>query len=135
MNAAEALVLTLMEAVSDGHVLKDEPSKLKELGEITVLVTHETRSQATRASKRPKDLKTWDFVSEKALKGKALSHSIGCVIRIIGAALCTDDNSFGEAVKSSKHRAVSCKPVTGAPNPFAIFTFRYRSLGKQRMLD
>ncbi|TKA68034.1 hypothetical protein B0A55_08372 [Friedmanniomyces simplex] len=97
---------------SEGQTFADDASKLKDLGSIIITVHQMRLTGATVAAIGSKDLPTVGVVSEKALKGQALSHSV----------------DFTAPVPCKTAEYFTAEPVRGLPNPYATIVFRYRSL-------
>lgn len=63
-------------AVSDGHTTIGEASKVRDLGTIVVKCFHARLKGEKCRSSMNKDETNLGIVSEKALKGRALSHMV-----------------------------------------------------------
>lgn len=61
---------------NDGRAFTGEVDKVKKLGSIVVTVRQELLIKKSKAKQRFQKIETAGVISEKALKGKALSHSI-----------------------------------------------------------
>ncbi|KAF2766413.1 hypothetical protein EJ03DRAFT_377022 [Teratosphaeria nubilosa] len=113
-RAMKEFSFSSLETVSDGHTLNGELSKFKELGVIKVTFTHKNvvaRSKETLGFGADKqDDKA--MVSEKALKGQSISHTV----------------SYGKTVMVPKLKVFSTQVVRGLPDPYMTFVFHYRSL-------
>ncbi|KAK0247167.1 hypothetical protein LTS09_017689 [Friedmanniomyces endolithicus] len=97
---------------SEGPKAAHETSQLKNLGSIVVTIHQMHMTGAGKAKRSSKDLSTHGVVSEKALKGQALSHSI----------------DFTAPAASGTVHFFKVKRVQGLPNPYATVIFRYRSI-------
>ncbi|KAK1057011.1 hypothetical protein LTR74_014470 [Friedmanniomyces endolithicus] len=102
-----------LETTSEGPTSVGDAQRLKDLGTIVVTIRQVRVTGTCAEAIRPKGPFTVGVVSEKALKGQALSHSVNfaapvpCVPRPV---------SF------------TTEPVRGFPDPYVKVVFRYRSL-------
>ncbi|KAK5130485.1 hypothetical protein LTR08_002007 [Meristemomyces frigidus] len=103
-------IFTSLETVSDDFALKDEAARVKDLGIIRIKATHNLLGKRVPMS-TPKGGSGVGFVSEKAIKGQTISHGVGFSDPIIA--------------RSTTYESAA---VSGQPNPFAVYEFRYRSL-------
>ncbi|KAK0937568.1 hypothetical protein LTR29_010901 [Friedmanniomyces endolithicus] len=101
-----------LETASDGRTLATESPQLNNLGSIVVTVHQKYATGVCEPGHGSKKPSTIGIVAEKALKGKALSHSVDFTAPVA----C----KFGESV--------TAKAVPGLPDPYATIVFRYRSL-------
>lgn len=70
MSAAER------DIASDGQAFKGEATTLKKLGSIVIEVSQQKLKCKSREAPNEPHIEDIGFISEKALKGKALSHSV-----------------------------------------------------------
>ncbi|KAK3722677.1 hypothetical protein LTR37_002248 [Vermiconidia calcicola] len=99
-----------LETVSDGHMKPGEATSFKDLGSIVVKCTHGRVHGNTTFAGESANGKV-GIVSEKALKGRTLSHQV----------------DFTEAApKTTQWTRTS--PCPREPNPVASFVFCYRSI-------
>ncbi|KAK5127456.1 hypothetical protein LTR85_006795 [Meristemomyces frigidus] len=111
-----------VETANDGHKLDYEADRVKDLGEIMVHVHHQ-RLIGCQAVERTGSYDTsgaqLGFVSEKALKGRTVSHSV----------------EFGEAVeKEEEDEYYDADFVDDEDDPAGIFVFNYRSIQALRSM-
>ncbi|SMQ55671.1 unnamed protein product [Zymoseptoria tritici ST99CH_3D7] len=99
----------VLDTVSDGRLLNSEASNMKNLGTIVIEISFEDFK--ARTSAKPTTLKGLGFVSEKALKGEAITHGV----------------DFGKAVKPKKAPGEVWEMCNcDEKNQFKI-VFKYRS--------
>ncbi|KAK4575240.1 hypothetical protein LTR86_001092 [Recurvomyces mirabilis] len=102
-----------LETVGDGNMLLREAGSVAQLGSIKVVTSHvKKRGDAFGLSQHVKA--TTRIVSEKALKGMAISHTV----------------QFEEAVKNRARTYIKTSKVADGPT----FMFRYRSREALRMM-
>ena len=69
------MTVTDKSAVSDGQVKSGEVEKAKDIGILRIELRHSEMSRKLKKKKTPEYEKS-DFVSEKALKGRAITNNI-----------------------------------------------------------
>lgn len=121
-------------AVRDGRKIDGEAERCKDLGQIVVdvrrrVVGIRSRDEPRKASQA---VQTGDrIVSEKALKGKALSHHVQYVRGHRNLLIGELISPRLERAKPSKARTTYKTTLApNAPNPVAVFVFKYRSTGE-----
>ncbi|KAK5171285.1 uncharacterized protein LTR77_004429 [Saxophila tyrrhenica] len=103
-----------VEIVSDRGVVPGEASKVKNVGTIVVVLSHEQTTEEDDSEDEyiQNAIAAIESISKKDVKGQAISHKA----------------EFADAMPYST-TYVSSQPVVGEPNPFATIVFRYRSHG------
>ncbi|KAH0006756.1 hypothetical protein KCU78_g12139, partial [Aureobasidium melanogenum] len=103
---------TLETVTEHGYGLPRDLERVKDLGKIQIEVNHETMIEQIPVIYRKPDTGSEGFISEKAIKGQAMTHSYSL-----------DEETYREDDAPSW----LVKPVMGFENPAAIFVFHYRS--------
>ncbi|KAF2160292.1 hypothetical protein M409DRAFT_29147 [Zasmidium cellare ATCC 36951] len=104
-----------LHTVSDDRSIRQEASKLASLGTLKIKMHHSTITGSTPAEARVrKQPATMGTVSEKALKGKALTHSVG----------------FGDVVARRAKNMTNTQRV----GDIVTFVYRYHSLESLKAL-
>ncbi|KEQ87734.1 hypothetical protein M438DRAFT_342867 [Aureobasidium pullulans EXF-150] len=112
---------TLETVTEHGFGLPADLERVKNMGKIEVRLTHENKVKRTEAVYN-KVVDNEGIISEKAIKGQAMTHSLGLdPVTPIASGICKT------RVSSCKTTVSSCKPVEGVQNPAATFVFFYRS--------
>ncbi|KAH8596697.1 hypothetical protein B0O99DRAFT_619713 [Bisporella sp. PMI_857] len=94
----------------DSEQIRRDSRMMNKVGEITVYV-HRTSPSGQEQVTASTDPRTITEVSEKALKGQAISHSV----------------SYGAEKRISRPATAGTVYLDGFYNPLAIFRFKYRS--------
>ncbi|TIA62545.1 hypothetical protein D6C77_02681 [Aureobasidium pullulans] len=104
-----------------GFGLPEDLERVKTMGKIEVRLVHKIWDKPTERTYKDvaNDI---GIISEKAIKGQAVTHSLGLdPVTPIASGICKT------RVSSCKTTVSSCKPVEGVQNPAATFVFFYRS--------
>ncbi|THZ08482.1 hypothetical protein D6C93_00503 [Aureobasidium pullulans] len=128
---------TLETVTEHGFGLPEDLERVKTMGKIEVRLVHKIWDKPTERTYKDvaNDI---GIISEKAIKGQAMTHSLGYYqwlhLEANTLTLCSLDPvtpiSSGickTRVSSCKTTVSSCKPVEGVQNPAATFVFFYRS--------
>ncbi|THY04794.1 hypothetical protein D6D02_07885 [Aureobasidium pullulans] len=120
-----------------GFGLPEDLERVKTMGKIEVRLVHKIWDKPTERTYKDvaNDI---GIISEKAIKGQAMTHSLGYYqwlhLEANTLTLCSLDPVTPIAsgicktrVSSCKTTVSSCKPVEGVQNPAATFVFFYRS--------
>ncbi|THX82003.1 hypothetical protein D6D04_03752 [Aureobasidium pullulans] len=105
---------TLETVTEHGFGLPEDLERVKNMGKIEVRLTHENKVKRAEAVYN-KVVDNEGIISEKAIKGQAMTHSL----------------SFDQESRIALAAGmVECKPVEGVPDPVATFFFYYKSKSK-----
>ncbi|EME38589.1 hypothetical protein DOTSEDRAFT_29615 [Dothistroma septosporum NZE10] len=122
-----------LETVSDGKYVLTEASRVKSLGKIEVTVSDVKR---VAIAEKP----TWElnssqhvFISEKLLKGQAISHSISFTPSKDTTSPFSDARS-NESSPAQDYDFWDTKPVHPRKSILASFIFKYRSIDALRAM-
>ncbi|KAH0364053.1 hypothetical protein KCU65_g6976, partial [Aureobasidium melanogenum] len=108
-----------LETVTEhGLGLPEDLQRVKNLGKIEVQVTHKNVIRKFSKTYSKPDDNHDGFISEKAVKGEAVTHSY----------------SLDKETYHLKSQAWKSKPVVGVKDPVAVFEFRYRSKASLKQL-
>ncbi|THY50640.1 hypothetical protein D6C97_06964 [Aureobasidium pullulans] len=103
---------TLETVTEHGFGLPEDLERVKNMGKIEVRLTHENKVKRTEAVYN-KVVDNEGIISEKAIKGQAMTHSSGF-----------DQES---RIALGADMMILCKAVEGVPDPVATFFFYYKS--------
>jgi hypothetical protein len=123
---------------ADGLVNAADLKKIQSTGLITVsfrfIKDIRPKSQAARTSEAQSmtavtDLDKLGAIPEKALKGDARSHQAGFVVRIVSFEYQLNVSSLGKPYARARRDLVHTYDYVD-DGAFAVFKFKYRSLGQ-----
>lgn len=109
------------------HLSHTQKEQLDSLGTIKVIIRRADVGASTTTDHAP-SLRTSSSVSEKAIKGRALSHHVKYVVVALKALQILKVSSFQEPTATKPRDIRRADYVDSRDDPFVTFIFYYRSI-------